>query len=41
MGPQLVRWDGARGDGTTTRPGVYFLRAVVNGQATTSRVVRL
>jgi hypothetical protein len=41
MGPQLVRWDGARGDGTTTRPGVYFLRVVVNGQASTSRVVRL
>ncbi len=41
MGPQLVRWDGARGDGSPTRPGVYFLRAVVNGQATTTRVVKL
>ena len=41
MGRQTVRWDGALSNGARARAGIYFLRAEVDGRATTARVVRM
>jgi hypothetical protein len=39
--PDRVIWDGRRGDGTDTVPGVYFIRLDAAGSSDVRRIVRV
>ena len=39
--PHLLYWDGLASDGTRARPGIYFVRALVDGLSWTQRIVKL